>query len=83
METILATTFGRKIDVQGGEADELTKTVNIFFGYSQEEQLASRQWRLQGGFWGFWKLVSLPIRPDMSLATLSEAGMITATRKAT
>ena len=43
----------------------------------------STQWRLQGGFWGFWKLVSLPIRPDMSLATLSEAGMITAMRKAT
>ena len=39
------------------------------------------QWRLQGGFRGFWKLVSLPIRPDMSLAMLSEAGMITATRK--
>ena len=29
-------------------------------------------------FLGFWKLVSLPIRPDMSLAILSEAGMITA-----
>ena len=31
METILATTFGRKLDVIGDEADDLTKVAQGFF----------------------------------------------------
>ena len=31
METILATAFGRAVNVQGGESDELTKAANIIF----------------------------------------------------
>ena len=34
METILATAFGRVIDIQRGEADELTKTcTSLFSGF--------------------------------------------------
>ena len=42
METILATAFGRKIDIQGGEADELTKVAKTFFSQAEEGQIASR-----------------------------------------
>ena len=42
METILATAFGRKINIQGGEADELTRVAKTFFTQSEEGQLASR-----------------------------------------
>ena len=42
METILATAFGRKIDIQGGEADELTRVAKTFFIQAEEGQLASR-----------------------------------------
>ena len=42
METILATAFGRKVDVQGGEADELTKAARSFFTQAEEGQLSSR-----------------------------------------
>ena len=42
METILATAFGRKIDIQGGEADELTRVAKTFFTQAEEGQLASR-----------------------------------------
>lgn len=42
METILATAFGRKVDVQGGEADELTNAAKSFFSQAEEGQLASR-----------------------------------------
>ena len=43
METILATAFGRKVDVQGGEADELTNAAKSFFSQAEEGQLASRE----------------------------------------
>ena len=43
METILATAFGRKVDVQGGEADELTKAAKSFFTQAEEGQLSSRE----------------------------------------
>ena len=43
METILATAFGRKIDIQGGEADQLTKVAKTFFSQAEEGQLASRE----------------------------------------
>jgi hypothetical protein len=43
METILATAFGRKVDVQGGEADELTKAARSFFTQAEEGQLSSRE----------------------------------------
>ena len=42
METILAIAFGRKVDVQGGEADELTNAAKSFFNQAEEGQLASR-----------------------------------------
>ncbi len=31
METIVATAFGRVVDIQGGENDELTKAANLIF----------------------------------------------------
>ena len=42
METILATAFGRRINIQQGEADELTRVVGTFFSQSAEGQVASR-----------------------------------------
>ena len=42
METILATAFGRRINIQQGEADELTRVVRTFFSQSAEGQVASR-----------------------------------------
>lgn len=42
METILATAFGRKVDVQGGEADELTRAAQAFFNQAEEGELSSR-----------------------------------------
>ena len=35
METILATAFGRVIDIQRGEADKLTKACTSFFSSTQ------------------------------------------------
>ena len=43
METIIATAFGRNIDIQGGEADELTRVVKAFFSQREEGQLADRE----------------------------------------
>ena len=42
METILATAFGRKLDVIGGEADDLTKAVQGFFDQAEEGSSTSR-----------------------------------------
>ena len=42
METILATAFGRKLDVIGGEADDLTKAAQGFFDQSGEDNSTSR-----------------------------------------
>ena len=42
MESILANAFGRSIDIQGGEADELTKVAQTFFEQSEEGKLVSR-----------------------------------------
>ena len=42
METILATAFGRRIDIQRGEADELTRVARTFFSQAEEGQVASR-----------------------------------------
>ena len=36
METTLATAFGRKLDVIGGEADDLTKIAKGFFEQTEE-----------------------------------------------
>lgn len=38
----MATAFGRKVDVQGGEADELTKVARSIFTQTEEGQLSSR-----------------------------------------
>ena len=38
METILATAFGRVIDIQRGESDELTSAVDSIFRGVQEGQ---------------------------------------------
>ena len=43
METILAIAFGRKVDVQGGEADELTKAAQAFFNQTKEGGLSFRE----------------------------------------
>ena len=42
METIVATAFGRKLDVIGGEADDLTKTAQGFFEQTEEGSSTSR-----------------------------------------
>ena len=41
METILATAFGRNVDIQRGEADELTKAAHSIFQQLEEGQLTS------------------------------------------
>ena len=43
METILATAFGRKVDVLGGEADDLTKAAQGFFDQAEDGRSASRE----------------------------------------
>ena len=48
METILATAFGRVIDIQRGESDDLTRAVDDFFMSIQE-----------GGFFDAYVLVTL------------------------
>ena len=42
METILAIAFGWSINVQGGEADELTEAAQTFFEQSEEGKLVSK-----------------------------------------
>ena len=42
MEIILATAFGRMIDIQRGESDELTKVTDERFRQMDEGQLTSR-----------------------------------------
>ena len=42
METIVATAFGRKLDVIGGEADDLTKAAQGFFEQTEEGSSTSR-----------------------------------------
>ena len=42
METILAIAFGWSINVQGGEADELTEAAQTFFEQSKEGKLVSK-----------------------------------------
>ncbi len=36
METIIATAFGRVVNIQGGEHDELTKAIEAFFQETKE-----------------------------------------------
>ncbi len=42
METILATFFGRLVNVQQGESDELTKAAREHFGQAEEGKSTSR-----------------------------------------
>ncbi len=42
METILATAFGRVVNIQRGEADELTKAAHDLFRRAEEGQSTSR-----------------------------------------
>ena len=42
METILATAFGRIVNIQRGESDELTKAANDLFRRAEEGNLTSR-----------------------------------------
>ena len=63
METILATAFGRKIDIQGGEADELTRVAKTFFTQAEEGQPASRDILIM--------LNSKPLPPPPPTHTLS------------
>ena len=65
METILATAFGRKVDVQGGEADELTNAVKSFFSHAEEGQLASREVLIMLNSESF--LISTPPSPSSVL----------------
>ena len=41
METLLATAFGRDIDVQRGQSDELTKAAATIFSGAQEGKSTS------------------------------------------
>ena len=41
METIVATAFGRVIDIQGGENDELTKAADLVFRGAEEGKVSS------------------------------------------
>ena len=43
MEIVFATAFGRIIDIQRGESDEMTKIANDQFQQMQEGQLTSRE----------------------------------------
>ena len=43
METILATAFGRVVNVQRGESDELTKAAHARFRQLEEGQSTSRE----------------------------------------
>ena len=43
IETILAIAFGPNINVQGGEADDLTEAVQTLFEQSEEEKLVSKE----------------------------------------
>ena len=60
METILATAFGRKIDIQRGEADELTKAASSFFEQTEPGQPAARETlvlmtsKFSPGHGGYW-----------------------------
>lgn len=40
METMLATGFGHQVDIQRGEADELTKVAKLFFEQLKEGHLS-------------------------------------------
>ena len=42
METILAIAFGWSINIQGGEADELTEAATTFFAQSEEGKVVSK-----------------------------------------
>ncbi len=42
METILAIAFGRIINIQHGDADELTEAAQTFFDQSEEGKLVSK-----------------------------------------
>ena len=46
METILATAFGRVVDVQRGESDELTRAANTQFRRAEEGNSTSRSFLL-------------------------------------
>ncbi len=41
METILATAFGRSVDIQGGESDQIVDISRMFFDTSKEENALS------------------------------------------
>ena len=43
METIVAIAFGRYIDIQNGEQDELTEAAGKIFTTAQEDQVFSLQ----------------------------------------
>ena len=68
METILATAFGRRVDILRGESDELSKSVKLILRDSKEAEmlnfiaLLSKFYnKYQGFIWaliccGFWSL---------------------------
>ena len=70
METILATAFGRKVDVQGGEADELTKAARSFFTQAEEGQLSSRELLVM------LNSESFPMHPAPSTPTVTSISML-------
>ena len=39
METILATAFGRRVDILRGESDELSKSINLLLRDSNEKEV--------------------------------------------
>ena len=39
METILATAFGRRVDIQRGESDEISENIKILFRDTKEGEI--------------------------------------------
>ena len=61
MEVILATAFGRAVDIQRGESDELTETAYHISQFLSEGQLTSREMMYLISSEFFWLLVSMTI----------------------
>ncbi len=41
MESILAAAFGREIEIQKGQSDQLTEAAAVIFGASREQEITS------------------------------------------
>ncbi len=57
METILATAFGRVIEVQKGQSNELTKAATVILSGTQENRISSMSFLIMlfSKCWSWWK----------------------------